>query len=112
MELKNLIENLRMAMGEKEEITEGILRANTELAELEKEYRGKIALELIALRDKKTPTVIINKIAEGNTRDAIYKIEVLQYKIKYMKDKLENIRQDIEVYRSLVKNERELINII
>lgn len=112
MELKNLIDSLRIAMSEKEEITEGILRANAELAELEKEYRGKIALELIRLREDKTPTVIINKIGEGNTRDAMYKIEVLQYKIKYMKDKLENIRQDIEVYRSLVKNERELINIM
>ena len=112
MELQDLIKRLRIAMKEKEEITEGILQANTELAELEKDYRHNLAIELMRLRENKVPTVCITKVAEGHTRADMYKIEVLQYRIRYMKDKLENIRQDIEVYRSLVKNERELINTI
>lgn len=96
---------------QKEEITEEILNKNISLASSQKEYRHKMGLELIRLREEKTPTVIINKIAEGHLRAYMEQIEIQEYQIRYLKDKLENIRQNIEVYRSLIKNERELINL-
>lgn len=112
MELRELTKNIQLAMKDKEAITQAILENNLELAEQEKDYRWNMAVDLLKLRGEKTPTVIINKIAEGNTRQAKYHIEVLEYKIKHLRDKLENIRQDIEVYRSLIRNERELSNLL
>lgn len=111
MELQDLIKSLMQCIKQKEEITEEILNKNISLASSQKEYRHKMGLELIRLREEKTPTVIINKIAEGHLRAYMEQIEIQEYQIRYLKDKLENIRQNIEVYRSLIKNERELINL-
>lgn len=111
MELQDLIKKLMECIKQKEGITEEILNKNISLASSQKEYRHKMGLELIRLREEKTPTVIINKIAEGHLRAYMEEIEIQEYQIRYLKDKLENIRQNIEVYRSLIKNERELINL-
>lgn len=112
MELGELTKRIQIAMKDKEAITQAILENNLELAEQEKDYRHNIAIDLVRLKEEKTATVIIMKVAEGGRTHAKYKIEVLEYKIKHLRDKLENIRQDIEVYRSLIRNERELSNLL
>lgn len=108
MNIVNILNELEEAKKQKEKLTRHILEENINLARYNAEYKKELMKYLIKLRNDKTPTAIINKIAEGQLSDSMMDIEITIAKVKALKDKLENTRQDIEVLRSLLRNEREL----
>lgn len=109
MDIINYINKLEENLKIKEDITETIKNKQIEKAKAEYNYKHLNARTLLRLRDNKVPTVIVLKVAEGELSKELFDIDKLEIEIRYLKEKLENIRQDIEVYRSLIKNERELI---
>lgn len=110
MQIIEIEKRLDYSITDRDNITSAIKEKQIELARIEKDYRTSLYKTLLDLKEKKTATVIINKVAEGILSEKLIEIDIKQAEIRYHKDKLENIRQTIEVLRSLLRNERELSN--
>lgn len=110
MQILEIEGKLMESMTTRDKITEEVKDKSVEMAVKERDYKFNLYKKLMELRDLKVPTAIINKVAEGYLAKEVTELEILTIEIKYLKDKLENTRQNIEVLRSLLRNERELIN--
>ena len=89
----------------KDELTEELFRINIEIANKNKSHRVALAQALEKFKSMKYP----KELAQARLTDEIYEIETLEEKKMYLYNKLQNVRQELNILSVLLKNEQELL---
>lgn len=74
-----------------------------QFAEAERDYRKKLAIEIMKLKDAKVPVSIINDIARGNLSDELFKRNLAEIEYKSCRDMLTSLQAELNAMQSLLK---------
>ena len=108
MELEKILEKIEINLKDKDLITEELYKINIELSKEKTHLRKVQGIRTEELK-RNTPYNLIKDIVNGKITDEIEKVDLLEVKKMYLFNKLENIRQELMILSSLLKNESELI---
>lgn len=79
-----------------------------EKAEKERNYRRALALEILSLREEKTPATLVPDIARGATAELKYQRDLADAKYTACRDSLDAIKQQINGLQSILRYQTEV----
>ena len=105
MEIINILSNIEKDLVAKDELTEELFKINIEIANKNKVHRVALAQALERFKSMKYP----KELAQARLTTEIHEIESLEEKKMYLYNKLQNVRQELNILSVLLKNEQELL---
>jgi len=77
-------------------------------AEAEKEYRFKLAREIMKLKEEKTPMTIISDVARGNIAEHKFKRDLAEVEYKTSRDMLNALQSELSALQTLYRRQDEI----
>ncbi len=77
-------------------------------AEAEKEYRFKLAREIMKLKDEKTPMTIISDLARGNISEYKFRRDLAEVEYKTSRDMLNALQGQLSGLQTLYRRQDEI----
>ncbi len=94
---------IRQAAADLRKAVDDIHAAAKKKAETERDYRVKLAREIMTLRDKGLPVSIVNDVARGNCADAKYERDLAEVMYRATLEAIESQRAQLSALQSALK---------
>ncbi|WP_058830745.1 hypothetical protein [Paenibacillus polymyxa] len=108
MELSNVIQEVNEAAKRLESSADALFKLGREKAEAERNYRSKLAQEILKLRADKMPVSIVTDIAKGNVSDALFERDVAESAFKAGIEVTDAIKVRISAYQTILKYQSDI----
>jgi len=102
-DIVTVTQEIRQAAADLRKAVEDIYTAARKKAETERDYRVKLAREIMTLRDQSLQVSVINDVARGNCADAKYERDLAEVMYRATLEAIESQRAQLSALQSALK---------
>ncbi|WP_068505899.1 hypothetical protein [Paenibacillus kribbensis] len=108
MELSSVIQEVSEAAIRLESSADALFKLGKDKAEAERDYRSKLAQEILKLRTEGVPVSIVTDVAKGNVSEYLFKRDVTESSFKAGIEVADAIKVRISAYQTILKYQSDI----
>lgn len=108
MELHQITNEIYAISQRLDKATKALYKLGLEKAETEREYRMRLAQEMLTLRAEGMPAAMIADVARGNLSDLLFKRDAAEAKFKAAVESLEALKSQLSALQSILKHQEQI----
>ena len=108
MELHQITNEIYAISQRLDKATKALYKLGLEKAETEREYRMRLAQEMLTLRAEGMPAAMIADVARGNLSDLLFKRDAAEAKFKAAIESLDALKSQLTALQSILKYQEQV----